>query len=264
MSRFFRYSGERSNSLDRRKHVFIYATLFVTLISVTGCKKKIAAPPAPPPPAAPAPTAQITATPAVITIGDTVELSWSTTNATIVTLEGYGTVFPVGTKSITPGSSITYHLTANGSGGSADASVRVTVNELPAEPTPPPPVVAPVSTISPEEEFKANVHDIFFDYDEYNLSPDAKTELSKDASYFTTHPSVKILIGGYCDERGSAEYNIALGQNRAAATEKALVDAGVDASRIRVISYGKEKPFCTESNEACYQKNRRAAFSLDH
>ena len=79
----------------------------------------------------------------------------------------------------------------------------------------------------------------------------------------TSHPNVKLLIGGYCDERGSSEYNLALGQKRADSAKKALVDAGVDASRIRVISYGKEKPFCTESNEACWQQNRRAGFSLD-
>jgi peptidoglycan-associated lipoprotein len=74
---------------------------------------------------------------------------------------------------------------------------------------------------------------------------------------------VKVLIGGYCDERGSDEYNLALGQNRAASAKNALISAGVDASRIRIVSYGKEKPFCTESTEDCYQKNRRAGFTLD-
>jgi peptidoglycan-associated lipoprotein len=79
-----------------------------------------------------------------------------------------------------------------------------------------------------------------------------------------SHPNVKVLIGGYCDERGSEEYNLALGQNRAGSAKKGLVDAGVEADRIRVISYGKERPFCSESTEACWQKNRRAGFSLDH
>ena len=92
---------------------------------------------------------------------------------------------------------------------------------------------------------------------------DAQATLSHDATYLTSHPNVKILIGGYCDERGSDEYNLALGQNRADSAKKALIDAGVAASRIRVISYGKEKPFCTESTESCWQKNRRAGFSLD-
>jgi peptidoglycan-associated lipoprotein len=71
------------------------------------------------------------------------------------------------------------------------------------------------------------------------------------------------VIGGYCDERGSNEYNLALGQNRAEAAKNALVNAGVPSSNIRVISYGKEKPFCTQSTEECWQQNRRAGFSID-
>ena len=85
----------------------------------------------------------------------------------------------------------------------------------------------------------------------------------KDADYLNSHPQIKIVIGGYCDERGSDEYNLVLGQNRAQAAKTALVTAGVAADRIRVISYGKEKPFCTESNEECWQLNRRAGFSID-
>ena len=76
-------------------------------------------------------------------------------------------------------------------------------------------------------------------------------------------PEIKVVIGGYCDERGSDEYNLALGQNRAQAAKTALVTAGVAADRIRVISYGKEKPFCTESNEECWQLNRRDGFAID-
>jgi peptidoglycan-associated lipoprotein len=117
--------------------------------------------------------------------------------------------------------------------------------------------------MSAEEEFRANVQDIFYDYDTANLSPEAQTTLSKDASYLTSHANVKIVIGGYCDERGSNEYNVALGQNRADSAKNALVAAGVAASRIRVVSYGKEKPFCSESTEACWQQNRRAGFSME-
>ncbi len=117
--------------------------------------------------------------------------------------------------------------------------------------------------MSSEEEFKANVHDLFFDYDKYDIRSDAQGTLAQDAAYLSSHPNVKVLIGGYCDERGSSEYNLALGQKRADSAKKGLVDAGVEASRIRVISYGKEKPFCTESNESCWQQNRRAGFSLD-
>ena len=117
--------------------------------------------------------------------------------------------------------------------------------------------------MSAEEEFKASVQDIFFDYDTDAIRTDAQATLSKDAGYLVSHPDVKIVIGGYCDERGSDEYNLALGQKRADATKNALVTAGVAGTRIRVISYGKEKPFCTESNEACWQQNRRAGFSMD-
>jgi peptidoglycan-associated lipoprotein len=124
-------------------------------------------------------------------------------------------------------------------------------------------VSVPVSTVSTEEEFKASVQDAFFDYDTYDVRSDAQEVLSRDASWLAAHPNIGIVIGGYCDERGSNEYNLALGQNRADAAKNALVTAGVAATRIRVISYGKEKPFCSESTEECWQQNRRAGFALD-
>ena len=161
-----------------------------------------------------------------------------------------------GVKSVTPSTSTNYHLVARGEGGTADATARVTVSA-------PPPVQQPTNTMSAEEEFRANMQDIFFDYDAYDVRADGQGILSKDASYLASHPNVKVVIGGYCDERGSNEYNLALGQNRADAAKNALVTAGVAAGRIRVVSYGKEKPFCSESSEACWQQNRRAGFSLD-
>jgi peptidoglycan-associated lipoprotein len=114
-----------------------------------------------------------------------------------------------------------------------------------------------------EAAFHQNVQDVFFDYDSYDLRPDAQTAAQTASSYLNAHSAIKIVIGGYCDERGSAEYNLALGENRANAAKTALVNAGVAASRIRVISYGKEKQFCTEQNESCWQQNRRAQFSMD-
>jgi peptidoglycan-associated lipoprotein len=127
----------------------------------------------------------------------------------------------------------------------------------------PPAVVVPTTTVSTEEEFKANVQDAFFDYDTYDIRGDAQATLARDASWLASHPDIKVVIGGYCDERGSNEYNLALGQNRADAAKNALLTAGVAATRIRVISYGKEKPFCSESTEECWQQNRRAGFTLD-
>jgi peptidoglycan-associated lipoprotein len=173
-----------------------------------------------------------------------------------VSIDGIGDVPTSGVKSVTPTQSTTYHLVARGEGGSTDASASVTVNQPPA-------VSVPSTTMSAEEEFKANVQDIFYDYDTADLRSDAQATLSKDATYLVSHPNIKIVIGGYCDERGSNEYNLALGQNRADAAKNALINAGVAANRIRVISYGKEKPFCTESNEQCWQLNRRAGFSMD-
>jgi peptidoglycan-associated lipoprotein len=244
------------NRLSNR--ILVPALLLVALVTVAGCKKKQPLPPAAAPPAAvaPAPTAQITATPSVISAGDQVQLSWRTTDATSVSIDGIGEVPSTGVKTVTPSATTSYHLVARGDGGSTDASARVTVNAPPA-------VQVPVSTLSEEEQFKANVQDIFYDYDTYDIRADAQSILSRDASYLVSHPDLKVVLGGYCDERGSNEYNLALGQNRADAAKNALVTAGVAATRIRVVSYGKEKPFCTESTEECWQQNRRAGFTLD-
>ena len=245
--------------MNQRNRILVPIVLLVALVAVAGCSKH-APPVAPevtaPPVMIPAPTAQLTATPTVISAGDQVQLSWHTTDATSVSIDGIGDVPSSGVKTVTPTESTTYRLVARGSSGSADASARVTVNAPPA-------VVVPVNTMSAEEEFKANVQDIFFDYDTYDIRADAQSTLAKDASYLASHPDVKVVIGGYCDERGSDEYNLALGQNRANAAQKALVTAGVAASRIRVVSYGKEKPFCADSNEQCWQLNRRDGFTMD-
>jgi peptidoglycan-associated lipoprotein len=234
--------------------------LLVALVAVAGCNKK-QAPPLPaaetaPAPAIQTPTAQLTATPSVVNAGDQVVLSWRTTEATTISIDGIGDVPSSGVKTVTPTESTSYHLVARGAGGSVDATTRVTVNAPPA-------VVVPTTTVSTEEEFKAHVQDAFFDYDTYDIRGDAQAVLSADASWLVAHPEIKVVLGGYCDERGSAEYNLALGQNRADAAKNALVTAGVAATRIRVISYGKEKPFCSESTEECWQQNRRAGFALD-
>jgi peptidoglycan-associated lipoprotein len=245
--------------LNVRSRALASAVLVLALGTVAGCKKKVPPPPietAPPPASVAAPTAQITATPSVVSAGDQVVLSWRTSDATTVAIDGIGDVPTAGVKTVTPTTSTSYHLTATGAGGNAEATARVTVNAPPA-------VVVPTNTMSAEEAFKANVQDAFFDYDTYDVRGDAQAVLAKDASYLVSHPEVKVVIGGYCDERGSNEYNLALGQNRADAAKNALVTAGVAATRIRVVSYGKEKPFCSESTEECWQQNRRAGFTMD-
>ncbi|MBB5345926.1 peptidoglycan-associated lipoprotein [Edaphobacter lichenicola] len=246
-----------------RKTLVIAATL-ISIGAVTGCHKKAsgidpnALGPAPAPPAA-APTATITADPLSIDLGQSVILNWRTQNASTVTIDGIGDVNTNGTQTVAPSTSTNFHLTAKGDGGTTEANVRVTVR-VPVAPTAPPPAD---NDMGSEAAFHENVQDVFFDYDSYDLRPDATTASSKAAAYLTAHPAIRVVIGGYCDDRGSAEYNLALGENRANAARTALVNAGVPASRLRVISYGKEKQFCTEENESCWQQNRRAQFSLD-
>ncbi|MBB5338581.1 peptidoglycan-associated lipoprotein [Edaphobacter lichenicola] len=246
-----------------RKTLVIAVTL-ISIGAVTGCHKKAsgidpnALGPAPAPPAA-APTATITADPLSIDVGQSVVLNWRTQNAASVTIDGIGDVSTNGTQTVAPSTSTNFHLTAKGDGGTTEASVRVTVR-VPAAPTAPPPADTDMGT---EAAFHQNVQDVFFDYDSFDLRPDATSAASKAAAYLTAHPAIRVVIGGYCDDRGSAEYNLALGENRANAARTALVSAGVPASRLRVISYGKEKQFCTEENESCWQQNRRAQFSLD-
>jgi len=124
-------------------------------------------------------------------------------------------------------------------------------------------ISAPPGDNSFELAAQKSLSDAFFDYDQADLRPDAARAVLSDAAYLVAHPSLRITIAGYADERGSAEYNVALGMERAEATRNALMSAGVDASRIEVVSYGKERPFCTEETDECYQQNRRAQFVVE-
>jgi peptidoglycan-associated lipoprotein len=110
--------------------------------------------------------------------------------------------------------------------------------------------------------FNQNVKDVYFDYDRADVRTDQQGSVQADVQFLGQHTNMNITVEGHCDERGSTEYNIALGDKRASATKNALTAAGVSASRIKTISYGKEKPFCTESNEACWQQNRRGHLVL--
>jgi peptidoglycan-associated lipoprotein len=104
------------------------------------------------------------------------------------------------------------------------------------------------------------VRDAYFDYDKADIRPDARASLSQTADFLKGHPSIKATIEGHCDERGSTEYNLALGDRRATAVKQYLVSLGVSADRLSTVSFGKEKPFCNESNESCWQQNRRGHF----
>jgi peptidoglycan-associated lipoprotein len=217
------------------------------------CKKKAAPPPPPPPPPSPSPTASISVDPNSIQKGQSATLSWQTTNATDVSIDGIGAVQPSGSQQVSPTDSMTYHLTAKGAGGTTDATTRITVTQ-------PPPPSQPSASISDEELFSQNVKDVYFDYDKSDIRPDQQSSVQADVAFLSQHSNIGVLIEGHCDERGSTEYNLALGDQRATAVKNALATGGVSAGRIKTISYGKEKPFCTESNEACWQQNRRGHF----
>jgi peptidoglycan-associated lipoprotein len=245
--------------LNKSYRLLVPVVSCVFLVAVAGCKHKVTPQPVAtaPPAQAPAPTARISASPTAVTAGTPVVLTWRTTNATSATIDGIGDVATSGVKTITPSTSTNYHLVAHGAGGNAFDDVRVTVTPAMAA------AVAP-STFDAAADFRTHIKDIFFDYDKFAIRGSEEQALSQDAAYLANHPNVKVVIGGYCDERGSDEYNLALGQNRASDTKKALVNDGVAENRIRIISYGKEKPFCSQSTESCWQENRRAGFSMDN
>jgi len=221
-------------------------------------KKEVAPPPPPPPPPPPAPTVTLTAEPSTVEKGQSVTLSWTSQNATDLDLEpAVGKVQAQGSSSVTPQDSTTYTLTATGPGGTQSATARVTVTIPPPPPPPPPP---PVKEISEEDLFGQNVKDAYFDYDKSDIRPDAVQTLTSDGSFFKDHQSIKFTIEGHCDERGSEEYNLGLGDRRATAAKNYLATAGVSADRISTISYGKSRPVCQEQTEECWQQNRRAHF----
>ena len=244
--------------MNKLNRILVPVASFVVLFSVAGCKKNIAPQTvATAPPIQPPPSATISASPTTVVAGSPVVLTWQTTNASSANIDGIGDVAISGTKTITPGASTDYRLVARGQGGTASDDVRVTVT----------PAVASSAAASPFDaaaDFRAHMQDIFFDYDKSDIRNTYQRTVSQDAAYLMNHPALKIVIGGYCDERGSDEYNMTLGQSRASDTEKALVNDGVAANRIRVISYGKEKPFCNDATESCWQKNRRAGFAIDN
>ncbi len=230
---------------------------FTAAVFTFGCKKPPPKPQPPPPAPAPAPatpTVTLQASPTTINKGESSTLSWNSTDATQLTIAPeVGAVTAQGSTKVTPSDSATYTITATGPGGSANATASVTVN---APPPPPPPPPQP----SLDELFLKEVRDAYFDYDKADLRPDARAALSKTADFLKNYPSIKATIEGHCDERGSTEYNLGLGDRRAAAVKQYIVSLGVSADRLSTVSFGKEKPFCTESNEACWQQNRRGHF----
>ncbi|HTS10479.1 MAG TPA: peptidoglycan-associated lipoprotein Pal [Candidatus Limnocylindrales bacterium] len=240
-----------------RSSVFLLGVITLTVFA-GACKHHVAAPPpaaAPAPPPA-KPTVTLNASPTSVNSGQTVTLSWSSTNATDLDIQpGVGKVSPEGSTPVTPTQSTDYTITASGPGGSSTATAHVDVNAAapPEQPSPAPDVTA---------LFSQNVRDAFFDLDKSDIRADARDALTKDAEFLRSYPSVRISLEGHCDERGSTEYNLGLGQRRADAAKNYLISLGISADRITTVSWGKERPFCTEHNEECWQQNRRAHFVM--
>ena len=136
----------------------------------------------------------------------------------------------------------------------------------PPAPAPAPaPVATPAPTIVPgsAEDLRVNVGDtVHFDYNKYVILDVDKATLQRQATWLAKYPSVRVTIEGHCDERGTREYNLALGARRANAVKEYLVSLGVAAGRIDTISYGKERPICSESTESCWAQNRRGVTTI--
>jgi peptidoglycan-associated lipoprotein len=187
--------------------------------------------------------------------GQATTLTWQTTNATDVSIDGIGivdAVEPNGSRQVTPEDSKTYHLTAKGDGGTQEADARVTVTAAPPQPS--------LTFPTEEDLLTRNVKDAFFDYDSYDIPANQQGSLQADAQFLQQYPNIRFTIEGHCDERGSIEYNMSLGTSRADAVKNALTQAGISSGRIQTVSYGKEKPFCTDNTEECWQQNRRGHF----
>jgi peptidoglycan-associated lipoprotein len=180
-------------------------------------------------------------------------------NATDISIDqNLGAIAANGTRQVFPSNTTTYTLTARGPGGTATRSATVTVSA----PAPPPPPAPKPPVVTGAELLGREAQDAYFDYDKSDIRDDARQALTRDADLlkriFQQDPTFNVVLEGHCDERGSAEYNLGLGDRRATSAKDFLVQLGVPADRIRTISYGKERPVCTEATEDCYQRNRRA------
>jgi peptidoglycan-associated lipoprotein len=257
--------------------VLTLTMVMVLIASACGKKTPIAPPPPPPTTGGSADTggltggsgrpvvAEFSVEPSSIQVGQSAVLRWNVTGSTNVAIDhGLGTVPANGTSRQTPANTTTWLLTATGPGGDTTATATVTVTGPIA--TPPPPRTTSGNRGTLESRVQSDLRDALFDYDSNNMRDDARAALTADADalkrILADFPNASINVEGHCDERGSAEYNLGLGDRRATSARDFLSQLGVPADRLKTISYGKERPACTESNESCWQRNRRAHFSV--
>lgn len=255
-------TGGASEHIMRTPFLIVPA-LTVAALFTTACHKKIAGVTTPPRPV-PAATrdaarpsiALFTADPTAIDRGSSTTLRWSVKDATDVTITpALGAVQADGSRLISPSEDTTYTLVARGAGGSADAVTSVSVRIQSAG--------GPDQAMKERiEELLQRIQDAYFDYNKHVLRPDATKTLQDDAKTLADilrlYPNYKLTVEGNCDERGSDEYNLALGDARARSAREYLTSLGIPGDQLQVVSYGKNRPVCTEHDEACWQKNRRA------
>jgi peptidoglycan-associated lipoprotein len=266
----------------KRSHSWQSAAFLLTVMAfVSVACKKTPAPPPPPPssagtgitpvePPLPAPTVALHADTSTITRGGNVTLTWESRNAATLDIQpGIGSVTPIGagSRQVTPASSVTYEITAIGPGGRNGDTVRITVND-------PPPAVAPsrggepvkppaALNLTGQQLFDRDMQPINFDYDKSDIREDQKGKLQTATAYMKANPNVRITIEGNTDERGSEEYNLALGDRRANAVKQYLAAQGIAENRLSSVSYGEERPACSTQTEDCFAQNRRAAFRIN-
>lgn len=253
--------------LSLKWSILILAILLATLSPA--CKKKTQPLARPPVPATrqpesttasrPAPQIELEASPTTLRRGEHSTLSWTSSNADSVVIDsGVGNVPATGSISVSPLESTTYTAVASGPGGDNRASTRITVvrGENRAD-------ITETDLAALQKAIEDGlVQPVFFAYDSADLSPQARSTLEQDSRVFRQYPDATIIVEGHCDERGTEEYNLALGDRRAQAAKDYLVQLGIPAERLQTISYGEEKPFVLGSNEAAWAKNRRAHFRV--
>ena len=267
----------------RRSQSWHSTALLLTVMALVSfaCKKTAAPPPPPPPPATsnapsgpplPAPIITLRADTVSVNRGQTLTLTWESRNAATVDIQpGIGSVTPVGTgtRQLTPASSVTYTATATGPGGTASDVLRITVNDPPPPPAANPPrggnavTPPPAINLTAQQLFDRDMQPIIFDYDKSDIREDQRGKLQTAATYLKSNPSVRITIEGNADERGSEEYNLALGDRRANAVKQSLASQGIAENRLSSVSYGEERPVCNAQTEECFAQNRRAAFRIN-
>jgi peptidoglycan-associated lipoprotein len=251
-----------------RKYVVFALGLVLCLVFLAGCKKRpvpvTRAPEAAPAPRAvepavgPAPTIEMSAAPSTVERGQQTTLSWKSDHASSVLIDGgVGNVGPTGSVVVSPRESMTFTATARGTGGEARASTRVTVvaGETPI-----------IASTDLDGLLKAiaegRVRPVFFAYDRSELTEESRRILQENARWFRQFPGARVIVEGHCDERGTEEYNLALGDRRAVTTKDYLVQLGVDGGQLETISYGEERPFVQGHDESAWSQNRRAHFTV--